>query len=122
MNQREMPMMAGVRGPVMASRELIEMRRNRLEAIQLCVQLSGLSNEYICSHLGIDRGHWTRMMQGRAYFPDTKSIELMQVCGNYAPLQYEAWAMGFELQERSKDARIRELEKQLQKLKGEVAA
>lgn len=121
MQQREMPILSGVRQPQMVSPELIQLRRHRLEAIQLCVQLSGLSNEYISERLSIDKGHFSRMMQGKAHFPDAKSIDLMHLCGNYAPLQFEAWAMGFELQERSKDARIRELEEQLQKLKEEAA-
>jgi hypothetical protein len=36
-------------------------------------------------------------MQGRANFPDRRRIQLMQVCGNYAPLQYDAWACNFQL-------------------------
>lgn len=77
-----------------APQELIEACRHRLDAIRLAVQLSGMSNEYLCSELGIDRGHWSRIMQGHAYFPDTKSIALMELCGSYAPLQYELWALG----------------------------
>ena len=48
---------------------------------------------------------------------DAKANLLMEVCGNYAPLQYEAWSNGFELIEQSKDARIKELESLLKQLK-----
>lgn len=117
MRQREIRALGEARKPQMVPHELIAVRRHRLEAIQLCVQLSGLSNERISSELGIDKGHFTRMMQGRAHFPDAKSTDLMQLCGNYAPLQFEAWACGFELQERAKDTRIAELEQELAKLR-----
>jgi len=76
---------------------LVRKCRHRLDAIRLCIQLSGLSNDEVCRRLGIDPSHFTRMMQGRASFPDAKSIELMTVAGNYAPLQYEATACGFRL-------------------------
>src|SRR5690554_2026577 len=95
--QREMPWMSAARVPAMVPDDLLRVCKTRLDAIRLCVQLSNLSNEYICEQLGIDKGHWTRMMQGRANFPDTKSVELMQLCGNYAPMQFEAMKFGFEL-------------------------
>ena len=83
--------------PVMVDARLIECCGTRLEAIQLCIHLSKLSHEYICSRLGIDKGHWTRMMQGRAHFAENKVETLMYLCGNYAPMQYEAFRMGFAL-------------------------
>lgn len=116
--QREMPLVGEVKKAQLADWELVKARKNRLHAIQLCVQLSGLSNEAICDKLGIDNGHFTRMMRGRAHFPDAKSVDLMTLCGNFAPLQYEAWACGFDLQERAKDTRIKELESELARLRG----
>lgn len=120
MRQQEIRILGEARRPQMVPQELIHVRRHRLEAIQLCVQLSGLSNEYISEQLGIDKGHFSRMMQGKAHFPDAKSIALMQLCGNYAPLQFEAWALGFELQERAKDTRIAELERELAQLRAQA--
>jgi hypothetical protein len=113
--QREMPFLGQCKKGQMVNEELIRQCRHRLDAIRLCIQLSGLSNEYIGECLGIDKGHFTRIMQGKAWFPDTKSIDLMTLCGNYAPLQYEAWATGFEL---FKDAKAQ----RLQELKAEIAA
>lgn len=102
--------------PALVAADLLAVCKNRLDAIRLCVQLSRLSNEVICDRLGIDPGHFTRMMQGRAWFPDSKSVLLMQVCGNYAPLQYEAMACGFELYESAKEKRKAELIEELQRL------
>lgn len=117
MQQREMTIVGAVRKPQLAPAELIAQCRNRMDAIRLCVQLSGLSNNYLCERLGIDPGHWTRIMQGRAHFPDALSVDLMTVCGNYAPMQYEALATGFKLVERP-DERIATLERELAELRG----
>ncbi len=114
--QRQMPMLGEARKPSLAPVELVAKCRHRLDAIRLCVQLSHLANDTLCARLGIDRGHFTRMMQGRAHFPDAKSVELMRVCGNYAPLQYEAMACGFELFEDAKAKRKEELRRELEAL------
>lgn len=116
MNQ-SLAMLAAHPKPRMLDMEVIKACEHRLDAIRVCVQCSRLSNETICGMLGLDNGHFTRMMQGRAHFPDAKANLLMEVCGNYAPLQYEAWSNGFELIEQSKDARIKELESLLKQLK-----
>lgn len=111
--QRQIPILGEVKKPVMAPAELVAKCRHRLDAIRLCVQLSHLSNETLCARLGLDKGHFTRMMQGRAHFPDAKSVELMTVCGNYAPMQYEAMATGFQLFQDTTAAREAELEREL---------
>lgn len=81
----------------LAEWSLIQKCTSRLDAIRLCVQLSGYSSNEVASQLLIDAGNFSRMMNGKSSFPDHKSIKLMQVCGNYAPLQFEAWACGFQL-------------------------
>lgn len=117
MNQRTMPFLGEARKATLAPIELVKNCRHRLDAIRLCVQLSSLPNEAVARELSIDKGHWTRMMQGQAHFPDAKSIELMNVCGNYAPMQFEALKTGFDLVEQSKDVRVRELEAELEQLR-----
>lgn len=112
--QREMACgVAEVRAPRMAPIELVRACKHRLDAIILCIQLSKMAQEEVARKLGIDKGHFTRMLQGRAYFPDTKSIALMRVCENYAPMQYEAMATGFELFQDAKAKREAELEAEL---------
>jgi len=117
---KEMPFFCVTREPEMVPQALIEKCRNRLDAIRLCIQLSGYTNETICDALGIDKGHFSRMMKGRANFPDKKSVELIHLCGNRAPTQYEAWATGCELV-ANRDKQIADLEKQLKELKGKAA-
>jgi hypothetical protein len=95
--QREMPFVGNSKTPQLVADSLIIKCRHRLDAIRLCIQLSDYSNETIAENLGIDKGHFSRIMQGKAWFPDTKSVQLMNLCGNYAPLQYEAQATGFKL-------------------------
>lgn len=92
MEQRRMPMVGEAKPMSRAPSELIERCKNRLDAIRLCVQLSGMTNEFLSRKLGVDKGHWTRIMQGQAHFPDTKSVQLMEICGNYAPIQFELHA------------------------------
>jgi hypothetical protein len=111
--QKEMPFLAGVRAMKNAPDELVKKCRHGLDAIRLCIQLSNHTNEYLADKLGIDKGHFSRIMQGKAWFPDTKRIELMSLCDNRAPAQFDALMTGCELVEMSKDARIRELEAQL---------
>lgn len=100
-----------------APNELIKKCRHGLDAIRLCIQLSGHTHEFLCEELTIDKGHFSRIMQGKAWFPDTKRIELMSLCGNRAPAQFDALMTGCELKELSQEVRIRELEEQLAALK-----
>ena len=111
--QREMPFLSSTDAPKAAPVELVAAFRHRLDAIRLCVQLSRLPLSRVCDEMGIDPGHMTRIMQGRAHFPDAKSCDLMRLCGNIAPMQYEAHAMGYELAHDEKADRIRQLKAEL---------
>lgn len=102
-----------VKRPKMAPEALIRACRNRLDAIILCIQLSRRPQKQVAKALGIDPGHLTRILAGLAYFPDQKSIDLMSYCGNYAPMQYEAMATGFELFQDAKAKREADLEAEL---------
>lgn len=115
--QREMPWMSASKVPAMVPVELLEKCKSRLDAIRLCVQLSNLANDTICEQLGIDKGHWSRMMQGRANFPDSKSVHLMQLCGNFAPMQFEAWKFGFQLRRPDLEQEIEDAESYVRQLK-----
>lgn len=107
--QREMPFLSAAKAPTLAPVELVSACRHRLDAIRLCIQLSRLSAQRIAEELGIDPGHMTRIMQGKAHFPDAKSCDLMRLCGNVAPMQYEAMAMGYQLSQDAKAQRKAEL-------------
>jgi hypothetical protein len=111
--QTQLAFVGSSKTPQLVADSLISKCRHRLDAIRLCVQLSDYSNETIAENLGIDKGHFSRIMQGKAWFPDTKSVELMTLCGNYAPLQYEAHATGFKLFKDAVAQRKEELRKEL---------
>lgn len=112
--QRELPILGNVKRDLeLVSDELLDKCKSRLDAIRLCVQLSGMSNQYLSEALRIDKGHFTRIMQGRAHFPDCKSLDLMQTCGNYAPMQFEVRAMGYVLSRDERAHRRQELLREL---------
>lgn len=83
-------------------------------AVSLCVQVSGLDDKEVYLSLGIDAGHWTRIMKGDAHFPLNKLNELMNLCGNEAPLTWLANSRGYgltllksEAERRAEDAERR---------------
>jgi len=108
--QRQLPgMLAPMPVPAMVEPQWLASCDSLLAAIHLCIHLSRLPHYAIAERLGIDKGHWTRMMQGQAHFPTNKLIDLMNLCGNYAPMQWLALATGFELYENPKAKREAEL-------------
>lgn len=111
--QREMPVMAAMRSPSDIPIEFIRVCKDELAALNLCMNLSNLSDETIRDTLNIDKGHFSRLRKGRGNFPANKRVALMELCGNRAPVQYEAWRLNCELVDLSKDAQIRALEQQL---------
>lgn len=91
--------------------ELIAKQPNFLGAIALCVQLSGLEDKEVYLTLGVDAGHWSRIMKAEAHFPVNKLGDLMDLCGNEAPLLWLANHRGYglvvlesESERRAKDA------------------
>ena len=64
------------------------------KAIALCVQASGLDDKEIYLSLEIDAGNWSRIVKGDAHFPVNKLCQLMDLCGNEAPLMWLAHARG----------------------------
>lgn len=115
-HQRQIPLLAEARTPELVDPALIERLDSEDEAILLCVHLSRLSHEAVCSRLGIDKGHWSRILQGRAHFPTRKRLSLMQLCGNLAPIQYEALRSGLSLYESPRAKRKAELLQELERL------
>lgn len=115
-NQRQIPILGEARQPSLVPCDLIGRCADEHEAVLLCVHLSKLSNETICGALGIDKGHWSRMMQGRASLPSRKRLELMRLCGNLAPIQFEAMQAGLTVFVDAKALRKSELLAELAQL------
>lgn len=96
--QRQLsPFLGELQKPSLAEPALVSRCGDEHDAVLLCIHLSKLPHEYISRALGIDKGHWSRIVQGRAHFPTRKRIALMRLCGNYAPIQYEANVIGYKL-------------------------
>jgi plasmid maintenance system antidote protein VapI len=114
--QRPLPILAVQPKPSKIDDALLRTCSSFLEAIHLCIHLSRLPHYAIAERLGVDRGHWTRMMQGQAHFPTNKLTALMDYCGNYAPMQWLAAQTGFELFEDAKQKRKEELRRELEQL------
>jgi formiminotetrahydrofolate cyclodeaminase len=91
-SQREMAFLTEARRAVDVPIEFVKACKDELAALNLCINLSNLSDETIREKLGIDKG----------------------LCGNRAPVQFEALHLNCDLVEKSKDAVIRELERQLE--------
>jgi hypothetical protein len=113
-SQREMAFLTEARRAVDVPIEFVKACKDELAALNLCINLSNLSDETIREKLGIDKGHFSRMRKGRGNFPANKRLHLMALCGNRAPVQFEALHLNCDLVEKSKDAVIRELERQLE--------
>lgn len=96
------------RRPELAPWNLVQRCRDGIDAIRLCVNLSGLSYDEIARRCAIDPGNFTRIMQGKASFPTRRRTLLYAVCGNFAPLQYEAWVCNFELVDKRLLTALRE--------------
>lgn len=96
-SQRDCVGPSPARVPVEVPQQLLDLCNSPLDALMLCIQLSRMSHEAVCDQLGIDKGHFSRMLSGRANFSIRKLNTLMRVCGNLAPLQWMARRMGFRL-------------------------
>lgn len=77
--------------------ELVRRQRSMLAAIALCAQAAGLQDKELYLPLGLDAGHWSRIVKGDAHFPLDRIGPLMDLCGNEAPLQWLAHSRGYEL-------------------------
>lgn len=103
--------------------ELVVKQPTFAGAIALCVHLSGLEDKEVYLALEIDAGHWSRIMKGDAHFPVNKLNDLMDMCGNEAPLMWLANSRGYGLvilkteSERRAEAAERALAEERSKVK-----
>lgn len=111
--------MAEVRAPVEVDWALIARCNDEQDALLLCVHLSRLANEEIARRLGIDKSHWTRIMQGRGNLPARKRTPLMSICGNLAPIQFEAMRFGRLLRQNDMEKEERDLRAQLARIEAQ---
>lgn len=100
-------------GKVALPLELIVAQPSLLAAINLCITASGLEDKEIYLELGIDAGHFTNLRKGKGHFPTEKLNDLMDLCGNEAPLIWLANSRGQGLvQLKSETERLLEAERE----------
>lgn len=76
---------------------LVSAQPTMLHAIKLCIAAAGFESEkQVYNALEIDAGHWSRITRGEAHFPVDKLSDLMNLCGNEAPLIWLAHARGYD--------------------------
>ena len=105
------------------SDEVITKCHSYKEALKLCKQVSGLTDDQLCQELDIDPAQWSRIWSSKANFPDDKTIQFMTLCGNLVPIRWEAMQFGhgihrlksdLEMQVEERDRKIAELESEIQ--------
>lgn len=96
-NPRQVPLRL-VRQPQAIDPSLVCAQPSLLNAVKLCIASAGFEKEkQVYDELEIDAGHWTRITRGDAHFPLEKLGELMDLCGNEAPLLWLLHSRGYDL-------------------------
>lgn len=115
-NQQHLPLSRRA-ASVVVTADMVEQQKSLLAAINLCVLLSGLDDKEVCSSLEIQPAQWSRIQNGDAHFPPNKLNDLMDLCGNEAPLLWLANARGYGLHLLKSEA-----ERQRDEAQAELAA
>lgn len=78
------------------SLEVIGRKRTLLEAVNFCIEVSGLDDKEVALALDIDTGHFSNIRRGKpgVNFPLDKLDSLMTLCGNDIPLIWLAQKRG----------------------------
>lgn len=92
--QRELAVHGEVRKLAMVPRKLLEMCDDGMDAVRLCIHLSGFTYGFVGNDMGINPGNFSRVLQGNGNFPTNKRVRLMELCKNLAPVQFECEALG----------------------------
>lgn len=104
------------------SLDVIYRQPDRLSAIKLAVQVSGLDEKQIYMALGLDKASWSKIMSGQFNFPTNKEEQFYDIVGNEIPLIWLAYRRGKGLHdlEDAKDKTIRELQQSNDDLRREI--
>lgn len=70
---------------------LIKLCRDFRDALRIGIQYGRKTDAWVADHLGIDRGQFSRILNGKAWFPDDKCMEFCRLVGNRAIYQYREW-------------------------------
>lgn len=115
--QRELAVHGEVRKVVSVPHKLMEMCEDGMDAIRLCIHLSGFTYGFVGKDMGIDPGNFSRVLQGNGNFPTNKRVRLMELCKNLAPVQFECEALGLVPVPRKEFDRLMALEAELEAIR-----
>lgn len=90
--------------------ELVRRQPTMTRAIVLCADAAGFKNDKdLCRVIDVDPAVWARIKNGQAHFPQDRYEQLMNECGNDAPLIWLADRRGFILtpKETEMERRVR---------------
>jgi hypothetical protein len=79
------------------SDEVVRKQPSMSAAIDLSIRAAGMEPKEAYISLGIDKGVWTRIMNGDAHYPHEKFTTLEDITGNDIPLRYLALRKNREL-------------------------
>lgn len=112
---RELPLMAEVKGPGEIPEYLIARCQSETDAVMLCWHLRRVKYgvREAARLLDMPASHLSNVISGKKYLPHN-SVEFQRLCGNWAIRQWQDRAAGFVTLAESEDQRrIRELESKL---------
>ena len=116
--QREMPWIQAVQEPELVDPALVKRCKKFSEAVALSIHLSGYSQETIAERIGISPAQFSRLKNRRRGVSDDVMDNLARATGNYVVSQYIAQRDGFILVRPAKSERIKELEAEIERLRG----
>jgi hypothetical protein len=90
------------------------------DAISLCVKAAGFEPKDLQVDLKWDKGQWSRWLSGEEGIKWGKLLQVMDYCGNDAPLLWMLHSRGYELNSLHK--RESELERELRQAREENKA
>ena len=112
--QKEMPFFFKTSDLKLLDEKLIQGCKDGHDAIKLCFDQRSVrySQATVAAACEIDGGHFTCILQGIKHMPSSKRVRFMQVCGNLAPVQFEAMHLGLSFRKESIQEKAERLEKE----------
>lgn len=116
------------RPPQKLDYKLIHQQPTLLAAVKLCISMGGFeADKEVYGPLGIDAGHWSRIHRGEAHFPLGKLCDLMDLCGNEAPMLWLLDERGYDLhslrrQETETERELRLAHEEIERMRAERRA
>lgn len=108
------------RPPEVVDIEVVRRQNTLTAAIKLCISLAGFdSDKVVYMELGIDAGHWSRIMRGEANFPTDKLEQLMDFCRNEVPLIWLSDRRGYDLRPKLSETERQLVEERLRREEAE---